>query len=255
MDTINIKAISPVLQEMTNAIVKAVGPDFEEFKNSNKLASMNYLHMLRGDLINDNLQYLHTVLDLRKFKRVAWEGRICIDRENKVTLCIISDRTLKAIMKRAGGNIPHYLRTIVSVENAGMKPRYEQQSLFEGSVDSTPFTEDDFIKDFENIMGEAITAYEGYNHLVISYAASNGMVTSLKAICFTPKLDIADEWNLMDMVNPDSLELTMVAESEGSRPDVHDLVSVKPSIIEAKKQNEGNVPFVSIKKREGKKQG
>lgn len=155
-------------------------------------------------------------------------------------------------MKRAGGNIPHYLRTIVSVENAGMKPRYEQQSLFEGSVDSTPFTEDDFIKDFENIMGEAITAYEGYNHLVISYAASNGMVTSLKAICFTPKLDIADEWNLMDMVKPDSLELTMVAESEGSRPDVHDLVSVKPSIIEAKKQNEGNVPFVSIKKREGK---
>lgn len=248
--------IKDYLQVIVDAISKAISSDIPEFKDAHPLETKNYMSMLRGDLINTNIRSNGgSALIIHPFNRGTWAGRIYIDSINKVTFCIMSEGALKKMLKSTGQKFPHYAAMLILAENNDVHTKYEPQSLFDKDVVSDLYDENELEEEFKNIMGSELSEFKGYHHLIVSYAASGNIIVSLRAICFTPKFEIAKEWDLMDMVRPDSLGLTIITEHQESSTDVQTLLSVKPPISQLKEEFEGEKPLVMIKKQEGKKQG
>lgn len=76
----------------------------------------NAVGHLRGDYINDNLRkyVIANGIELIPFKRSSWQGRIIVDRNNKITYSITTQNTLNSIPKKERAR-PHYLQSILQI--------------------------------------------------------------------------------------------------------------------------------------------
>lgn len=89
-------------RKIVYAINKAISDDVPQEIRENRLETNNRHIFAAGDYINDNLRK-HVVKDeveLLAFNRYAWEGRILIDRANRVTYTISTHQTLRNIIRK-----------------------------------------------------------------------------------------------------------------------------------------------------------
>ena len=253
MENINFNDIKCDLSKIVQAIAKATGPDIREFMATSDHETDNCIRLLRGDFINTNLRDMVEGMELHSFKRYSWDGRLLIDRRNNLTYSICTKQTLDAIPKTKDRHIPHYLQTILHIQNTKVKPMYEQMTLPGMGTGITVFDEDEYREDYKKVMGDDLALDDNYTHLVVTYEAEHGEITYIAAKLLDPNCNLSKEWSLMDLLKPDYIDLTVNMGEESKTNDTHDLIAIKPSLIKAK-EKQVQEPLVSAKQQEGEKQ-
>ncbi len=203
-----------LLRKIVYCIEKAIGDDLQQYLRENRQETNNAMILLRGDFINSNLR-THVVKDdveLVSFKRYGWSGRIVIDRKNHITYSIITEGTLCGIPRKKNRQNPHYLQSVLCVENGNCVAKQKQMSLEDFGI--TVFNTDELKQDFENISHGMISVEEDYRHYIIAYKAESGVIKDIKLRFLDKDFDIVDEVSLMQYIKPDFARLTDIVEVE-----------------------------------------
>ena len=254
---IKIDNMKPLLTRIVKAVEKGCGEDIREYLMSTDKATNNAVRLMRADNINTNLRdsVASETVELKYFNRSAWVGCLLIDRENSVTYTICTKQTLESIPKKPNRRIPHYLQTILHIQNAEVEAPYKQMDLSEfmpGVI--TEFSDEEYEEDYQKIMDDDLTFDDNYLHLVIVYEAAHYNITSIAMRILDKDCQTAKEYPLTSLLQPDFGELTRQEEKE-QKKDAHKLVSVKPGL---KKKNDAapqQETKISAKKLEEKKAG
>ncbi len=193
------------------AINKAISEDVPQIRREDRLETNNRHIFAPGDYINDNLRK-HVVKDnveLISFKRYAWEGRIIVDRENKITYTITTFQTLNTIIKK-NRNRPHYLMTLLYAENGDCKGLPKQITIGDlyPKIKVSTFDAEVLDDDYEKIMQGKISKTDGYKHYIVAYRAEHDAITEIALLLLDIDFAEVDKRNLMDYVNPDFASLT-----------------------------------------------
>lgn len=252
-----VSRMDSLLRNIVWAINKGIGDDVREYLSETHKETNNAIILMRGDNINTNLRnfVVSDTVELKKFRRSAWQGRILIDRENKFTITICTQQTLDAISRKRNRRIPHYLMTILHILNGDLKAPVKQMHLADLYPDEfTVFTDEEFMDDFEEIMEDEINYDDGYRHGVVVYEARNMEIDTISFLILDQDLDTVHEYSLKEMVQPSFSDLTAEDESQSRKKIVHNLVSVKAGLSKEKKGQEEKKPLVSRKKEEVEKQ-
>lgn len=253
---IKIDNMKPLLTRIVKAVEKGCGEDIREYLMSTDKATNNAVRLMRADNINTNLRdsVESETVELKYFNRSAWVGCLLIDRENSVTYTICTKQTLESIPKKPNRRSPHYLQTILHIQNAEVEPPYKQMDLLEfmhGVI--TEFSDEEYEEDYQKIMDDDLTFDDNYLHIVIVYEAAHYNITSIAMRILDKDCQTAKEYPLTSLLQPDFGELTRQEEKE-QKKDAHNLVSVKPGL---KKKNDAapqQETKISAKKLEEKKQ-
>lgn len=254
MEKIDFDAIKNDLCKIGQAIAKAVGPDIRLYRATHELETYNNIRILRGDYINTNLKAMVDGMELHTFKRSSWDGRLLIDRRNNLTYSICTKQTLESIPKAKNRHIPHYLQTILHIENAYVKPMYEQMMLPGMQAEIMSFDEEEYRDDYMQVMGEDITFDDKYHHLVITYETKQGEITYISAKLLDPNCELSQEYSMMDLLKPDYIDLSVDVAEKPAAKDARNLVGVKRSLVEKKEKVQTQEPLVSAKREEGAQQ-
>ena len=241
-----IREIEPLLRLVVKAIEKGVGEDIREYKTATHKATDNAIRLMRADNINTNLRdnVVSDIIELKYFKRFSWTGCLLIDRLHKFTFTICTKQTLKGIPMNKNRHVPHYLQTILHIENEGVEPMSDQPNLFYYPQDER-FSDEEYRRDYEKIMEDDISFDDEYLHWVIAYEAVNYSVTSISMMKLDKFFQMAKEIKLESFLAPDYSELTMEEDTPSKNKDVHSLISVKPK---------KNIDRVLPKRKEEEKQ-
>jgi len=223
--------MQPQLKLIVKAIQKGVGEDVREYKNTTNKATDNAVPFMRADNINTNLRdsVASDSLELKYFKRCSWTGCLLIDRLNKRTITICSKQTLERIPRKTDRRIPHYLQTILYVQNSKVEGVSEQPDLFYYPHEDR-FSEEEYRRDYEEIMDDEISFGDRYVHWVVVYEALHYTVTSIAMKKLDQYFRTAQEIRLEELLSPDFRDLTMESSSSDQAKDVHSLVSVKSKV-------------------------
>lgn len=246
-----------LLRLIVRAVEKGVGEDVREYLNSNNKATNNAVRLMRADNINTNLRdsVASNTVELKCFNRYGWTGCLLIDREHQVTYTICSKQTLDSIPKKKDRRIPHYLQTILHIQNAEIESVYQQMTLGEWFAGvGTDFPEEEYRHDYEGIMDDDLTFSDKYTHLVIVYEASKLLVSSIAVKLLTPDFQTAQEYSLVNLLKPDFSELTTVENTPEAKKDSHTLVSVKSGLKKPNAEMDTTTSIITVKNMEGKKQ-
>lgn len=252
-----VSKLESLLRNIVWAISKAIGDDIKEYLADTNKETNNALILMRGDNINTNLRnfVVSDTVELKKFHRSVWQGRILIDRENKFTITICTKQTLEAITRKRNRRIPHYLMTILHVLNGDLEAPVKQMNLAELYPDEfTVFSDEEFKEDFEEIMEDEINFDDGYRHGVVVYESKNMEIDTISFLILDADLDTVHEYSLNEMVQPNFSDLTAEDEHQSRKRDAHSLVSIKEGISRDKEGQLEKKPLVSHKKEEVEKQ-
>lgn len=231
--------ISEKIQEMMvkigKAVEKGVGEDIRAYLMNSDTATNNAVVFLRGDYINTNLvnSVKSESVEIKYFRRSAWQGCIVIDRDNKLTYSVASKNTLERIPQKKNRQSPHFLQTVLNVENKNETGIEKQMSLadMDASFDST-FTAEQYEDDFKKIMDDTLSINAGYRHWVIEYEAKHNTLVALTAKLLDGDFDTVQSISLMEMLKPDFGDLTATDTNakDKAAKDAHSLVSIKTGI-------------------------
>lgn len=223
-----------VVRRIVRAVAKAVTDDIPKYLYEHSKETNNAIGHLRGDYINENLKAfaLSEGIELLKFKRMSWQGRMLVDTKNKVSYSITTQNTLSGIPKKKGRKKPHFLHSVLAIENKGYKPQSEQLTLF--NMDE--FTDEILERDYSEIVSGLINPNEGYKHYVISYQAQHDEIIDIKLEFLDKNFNIIEQVSLNEYLDLDFSKLTNVETFVETRPTpsssekVRGLVSVKPGL-------------------------
>lgn len=210
-----------LLSLFAKAIDKGIGRDIKDTLADNNKETNNAIKFVPGDNINTNLKIAltasTTAVSLHPFRRCSWDGRIIVDYNNQLTYSIHSKKSFNTIRHKFHNSKkdtqPHYLPTIIAIENKDIKPLNEQLLLINFDLD-IPFSKEDFIKDYIDILGKNDKISPEFHHLVITYSNNKGKLESLDLLILAYDMSIVEEFSLMNLVQPDFMELT-----ENTNPD------------------------------------
>lgn len=223
-----------LLRKIVYCIDKAIGDDLQQYLRENHLETNNAIRLLRGDKINTNLR-MHVVkddIDLVPFQRYGWCGRIVIDRKNHITYSILTEGTLASIPKQKNRITPHYLQSILYVENRDCLAKERQMSLQDFGI--TIFDTAELEQDFEKISQGLIDMNDDYKHYIVSYTAEHGEIMEINLKFLDKDFNIIDEISLEQYIRPDFARLTDIEPieetGENSRKDKKNLLSLKSGL-------------------------
>lgn len=230
------------LRRIVHAVNKAVTDDIPRYLRENHKETNNAVGHLRGDYINDNLRkyVIANGIELIPFKRSSWQGRIIVDRNNKITYSITTQNTLNSIPKKERAR-PHYLQSILAVENSECKSQYKQQTLF--PIES--FDDETLESDYNDIFATLVNPNEEYIHYIISYEAKNNELLDIKLEVLDRDFYIVFEKTLNEYIEPDFAKLTETnidtkEISNSSSDNIRDILGIKngirPSLREIEKE-------------------
>ena len=229
-----IKINDDLLRKMVYCIEKAIGDDLQQYLRENHRETNNAIILLRGDNINTNLR-THVVKDdieLVPFQRNGWSGRIVIDRKEHITYSIMTEGTLSGIPKKKNRVNPHYLQSVLYVENKDCIAKERQMTLEDFGI--TIFDTAVLEQDFEKISQGIINIEEDYKHYIIAYKAENGEIKDIKLKFLDQDFNIVEEASLMQYLKPDFAQLTDIEISENTegvvKQDKKGLVAIKSGI-------------------------
>lgn len=223
-----------LLRKVVRAVEKGIGEDMRVYLRDNHKETNNAAKHMPGDNINNNLRNMvvSNGIELIPFSRTGWDGRILVDRNNRITYTIMTKRTLDSIPKKKGRTIPHYLQSILYVENRGCHARNKQMSLEDFGI--VIFNRQELEDDFDKVMSGQIGRDDNYHHYIIVYEAKRGELTSITLQFLDKDFDIIDEYSLNDYIKLDFAKLTElepVVEDEEDNKHVRNLLRVKGSGI------------------------
>ena len=200
-----------IIRKIVYAINKAITQDAPQDMRENRLETNNRHIFALGDHINDNLRkyVVKDDVNLIAFKRYAWEGRLLADRENRVTYAIFSHQTLKTVIKKQRHR-PHYLMTLLYVENGDCEGSPKQMTLGEISPDfkMDAFDEEVLEEDFDTIMQGSISRKDGYKHYIVAYTAEHHAIMKIELLFLDKDFVVVDKLDLIEYVTPDFASLT-----------------------------------------------
>lgn len=201
----NITIDKNLMRRVVRAIEKAITDDVPQYLNDNYKETNNAVIHLRGDCINNNLRNLVAGgnIELIPFKRYSWQGRILVDRKEKITYTVTTQKTLNSIPRKQR-NSPHFLQTMLGVENGNYEATVKQIGL----VDFYPFEEEDLKLDYYSIVQGLIDHTEGYCHYVIAYESNGNELTDVRLLFLDKEFDMIDTVSLNEYRSPDFARLT-----------------------------------------------
>ena len=253
---IKIDNMKPLLTRIVKAVEKGCGEDIRGYLMSTDKATNNAVRLMRADNINTNLRDSVTseTVELKYFNRSAWVGCLLIDRENRVTYTICTKQTLERIPKKPNRRIPHYLQTILHIQNIEVEAQYQQMELFQYMPEIFPeFSDEKYREDYQNIMEEELSIDDDYLHLVIVYEAAHYNIISIAMRVLDKDCQTVEEYPLTSLLQPDFSELTQIAEKEQTK-DAHSLVSVKAGLQRSDESAPKQGAKILAKRMEEKKQ-
>lgn len=228
------------LRRIVHAVNKAVTDDIPRYLSEHHKETNNAVGLLRGDYINENLRkYVVTNgVELIPFKRSSWQGRIIVDRNDKITYSITTQNTLNSIPKKERTR-PHYLQSLLAVENSECKCQYIQQTLF--PIES--FDDKTLESDYNEIFASLVNPKEGYIHYVISYEAKNNELLDIKLEILDRNFNVVFEKNIIEYIEPDFAKLTEVnidtdETSNSSSDNIRNILGIKNGIRPALREIE-----------------
>ncbi len=255
---IKIQESEYLLERIVKAVEKAIGEDVREYLAITNKATNNAVRIMRSDNINTNLRdnVASDIIELRYFKRSVWTGCLLIDRQHKTTYTICTKRTLESIPRKHDRCIPHYLQSILYVQNANVEASYGQMSFGDYYPDEwgTLFSDEEYRNDYQSIMGDDVTFDDNYTHLVVAYEAENFSITSIVVKLLDPNFRTAQEYSLMNLLKPDFSELTIVESHEQAQKDSRNLVAVKEGLKKQMDKVTQQETIITLKKTEEAKQ-
>ncbi len=199
-----------LMRKLVYSVNAAVTVDIPREIRENRLETNNRIKLSYGDYINENLRN-HVVdgekVELISFTRYAWDGRILVDRENKVTYTICTELTLKAVARKHGTS-PHYLKSILFVENHEYEGTPKQISLADVYPSFILYTQDDIEEDYDAIMQGKIDKLDGYTHYVIAYSVEKSSIRSIRLVLLDKDIAEVETVSLMEFIEPDFVALT-----------------------------------------------
>lgn len=188
------------------AINKAVADDIPLLFSEYSLDTHNFLGHFRGDCINTNLRLgiASENITLLPFRRSGYAGRLVIDQVNKISYSITTEQNLRSVPKKKGRRTPHFLQTILGIENAYYESECKQLSFMPMNL----FDQETLQADFESIIAGLFTPDEGYVHYIITYIPSKSGLLDVQLLFLDKDLDVIDSECLNEFIAPDYAELT-----------------------------------------------
>lgn len=238
----SVKTNKNLMRRIVRAIDKAIVDDVPEYLREHHKETNNAIMQLRGDCINDNLRKLVVGgdIELVPFKRYVWQGRLIVDRSEKITYTITTQKTLRAVPRKRR-NKPHFLQSLLYMENGGYEAPVKQMTLME----FFPFEAEDLENDYNSIVAGLIDPAEGYRHYVIAYDADGSELKDVQVEFLDKDFNTIATASLNEYIKPDFARLTDVEHVDEVLGDETDgeakgLVAIKselrPKLREVQKQ-------------------
>lgn len=222
-----------LLNKIVHSINQAVSIDCPRYLHEHHKETNNAIIHLRGDYINENLRKyaVYDGVELIPFSRSFWQGRILVDRINKNTYSITTPNTLSRIPKKKDRTRPHFLQSILAVENKGLECQYTQPSFFSLEM----FDDETLESDYNNIFSTLINPNEGYLHYVISYVTKHYELLDIKLEVLDTNFNVVYEKSLNEYIKPDYAKLTETnidndEPVNSSSQNARSILSIKPGI-------------------------
>ena len=198
-------------RKIVYAINKAISEDVLQNIRENHLETNNRNIFAAGDYINDNLRkyVAKDDVDLIAFKRYAWEGRIIVDRVNKVTYTISTYQNLRSIIGKNRSH-PHYLMTLLYAENGDCEGSPKQMTIgdYYPEFKTVNFAPDVLEEDFDKIMQGSVSKTDRYKHYIVAYRAEHHAILEIELLLLDKDFAEVDKMDLIEYVNPDFASLT-----------------------------------------------
>ncbi len=193
------------LDMVVRAIVKAIEEDIPNQLREHPLETNNYIGIMRGDFINENLRSFALVdgYELLSIHRYGWRGRLLVNREKHITLSIVTQANLYMIPRKKRAR-PHYAMSILKMQNSDLQGKYVQQTLFS----MEPFESEVLEEDYDTIIGGIIDPAEGFHHYFVSYRAEGNELVDVKLVLLDSAFNLVDEASLNHLITPDFARLT-----------------------------------------------
>ena len=215
------------------AINKAVADDIPLIFSEHPLDTHNFLGHFRGDCINTNLRLIINAenITMLPFQRSGYAGRLVIDHTNKVTYSITTEQNLRSIPRKKGRRTPHFLQTLLGIENVGYESGCKQLTLMPMNL----FDEKTLQEDFESIIASLFSPDEGYIHYIIAYTSGKSGLLDVQLLFLDRDFDVIDSASLNDFIVPDYAELTasqdtFYTSAMAPEPNVRALIGLKPGL-------------------------
>lgn len=193
-----------LIARIVHAINKAVTVNIPQQLHDQHLETNNYIAHMRGDWINENLRrsVVTDGVDLVCFRRTSWRGRLLADHRSKTSYSITTMENLRRIPKKHRSR-PHFLQSILSVENAGYVGQFSQISFL-----PDVFSPEEYECDYSEIFAGMLNSDSGYHHCVIAYSAEADEITDIRLEFLDPNFYVVDELSLTEYIRPDFAKLT-----------------------------------------------
>ncbi len=216
------------------AINKAVADDIPLMFSEHLLDTHNFLGHFRGDCINTNLRLGITAehITIFPFQRSGYAGRLVIDHVNKISYSITTEQNLRSIPRKRGRRTPHFLQTLLGIENAAYESECKQLTLISMNL----FDEKTLQEDFESIIASLFTPDEGYVHYIIAYTPGKSGLLEVQLLFLDKDFDVIDAQSLNEFIAPDYAELTAhrdIPDTSGdttAEPNVRSIIGLKPGL-------------------------
>lgn len=239
VDYKEIRVNEELVRRIVYAINKAVTVDIPQELRENSLETNNRIGHMFGDCINDNLRH-HVVDDeyyaLIAFNRNAWKGRILADHKSKITYTICKEQTLAAARSNKR-TCPHYLKSILFIENSEYEGCPKQMTLSDYMPDIIQFSDEEYEQDYDKIMQGEIDKLDGYNHYVITYTTDRMTISTIRLVLLDKDMAEVESVSLLEYVEPDFEALTAPdfnageAVEEMEEPEKKTLVKLRPGVV------------------------
>lgn len=220
-----------LLRNIVFAIGKAVSDDYSDFvRDYSALDTRCGFGHMRINFINTRMKEYVSQTDafIHNFKRYTWQGRIIIDKESKRTFSITTQTNLNSLIHKKGRRTPHFLQSILAIENKNVENPYEQLAL----IDTSPFEHKVLEDDYYSIMASDADEYKDFTHYVIAYLVSNNGLVDVDLILLDSRYVEIEMESLNEFITLDygKLTETIVAKSASDTKSTRSLVSLKKGI-------------------------
>ena len=221
-----------LIARMVHAINKAVTVNIPQQLQEQHLETNNYIAHMRGDWINEKLRrsVVTDGVDLVCFRRTSWKGRLLVDHRSQTSYSITTIENLRRIPKKHRLH-PHFLQTILSIENAGYEGQYSQ-TCFLPDV----YSPEEYENDYSEIFAGMLDPASGYHHCVIAYGVEGDEITDIRLEFLDPNFYVVDELSLTEYIRPDFAKLTETSWTTNDLPEEpvktsKDLPQLKTAVI------------------------
>lgn len=220
-----------LLRTIISAMNKAVSDDYSDFvqEYSSLDTHCGFGHM-KGNFINTRVkEYLaQTDAFIHGFKRFTWQGRIIVDKMEKRTFSLSTHANLNSLFNKKGRRTPHFLQSILAIENKKCYNNHEQITL----IDTSPFDRKTLENDYCSIMTSNSDEFRNFTHYVIAYSVSHNGLEDVDLILFDSRFTELNRVSLNEFIVPNygKLTETPVTKPSSTTKSARNLVSVKKGL-------------------------